>query len=810
LPQQSVILDDRGDPVSFPSKPKKGRAIIIKAKDRKWTKSIRGLTPDGLWAAVVQADSGQVSALQSIFEQAFLHDGRLYNLDQRRRGGVSGLEWQWRPYDEGMAYNPETGKLEPREVDEKQKREDIENCNLVSDVFSRIPGIQNHVHGFMGGTGRGFAVAQIQWSEHDGLTRPFLEMVPQRKFTFAKRSDDDIITSYWPNVLTDDHPTYGEELDPYRTIVATFNDATEPWRAGVMWPCIWYYLRKHYLLAQSMAIGERFAEPGIIGYTSEDDVNSPIFHDLETAIENYGPGARIVITGTGGPLPVNGEEGVVNGGFLDVKQPDLRIPQGWTTASVQECDREIAISWSGGNLITDTTGGTGTHAAERGQREGEKEDIRKPDADWCAMGWMLRMSQLILLFNKGPEAAKRPPWVDFPGLQEAEDLKYKAEVLKLVSEMDIEKIRSLPPELREYLELPEMSEPDQDDEPEPGPGDGEDQDEPGIPPGEDEDLEEQPEDEGQDLDQRVASIMSSDRCGHFMAASAPPPGAEELKKSIAKILGKIDPYTTEAAEGVRDRVAAHLLRMHRPPKTLVSFQKNLIKLVDAEFGTYAKELQAAGLGDWFADTYKHYKTTDRSLWKKAPPPPMAVKFGLKDERMVTHMSKSANWHFSKMVNNKTFRDPMQSYLARVYADEGAMLFDRNPKIVKAFAKTMGVEAKKLADYQIDRIARTSVARAREQARIMQMHDAGVITAKVVVHPDACEVCQEYEGHIISVGDEVKWIDHLASLEGDAWSKEMEKHSKSALKGVPPHEFAAGAGGPLYHPNCRCETEMMFE
>jgi hypothetical protein len=93
---------------------------------------------------------------------------------------------------------------------------------------------------------------------------------------------------------------------------------------------------------------------------------------------------------------------------------------------------------------------------------------------------------------------------------------------------------------------------------------------------------------------------------------------------------------------------------------------------------------------------------------------------------------------------------------------------------------------------------------------MQMSDAGVVRAEVVTHPEACPICQHYEGKTINVADEVKWIEDMGQLSGDAWEKEARKHTEQAIKGVPPHEFTDGGGGPLYHPNCRCSVEMVVE
>ncbi len=257
--------------------------------------------------------------------------------------------------------------------------------------------------------------------------------------------------------------------------------------------------------------------------------------------------------------------------------------------------------------------------------------------------------------------------------------------------------------------------------------------------------------------------------------------------------------------------------------TQKSFTKQVLRHIDREYAALSTELEAAGLGDWFAKTYEDYKKRDFAIWKKddgkptaSPPggppgePPIAVKFGNKDRRAMAHIRRSTGWFFSKFTENETYRKPMENFLGRVYSEQGAMLNARNPKVVEEFGKVLGKTTKNLSDMEIDRIARTTVARAREQARIMQMADAGVVTAEVVTHPDACEICSPYSGKKIDVQSEVDYIQATAQMSDEEWQETARAHTKQAMRGVPPHEFKDGGGAPLYHPNCRCSVSMVFE
>lgn len=772
-----AILDAYGNEVKLPAKPQKGYGISYRVSSREYDYSTRDLTPAGLWGAAVAADSGDTSALQTYFEKAFRHDSKLYNLDQRRRNAIAGLDWEWRPY---------------REDTEEPDSSDVENCELIADVVERIPKIQDNVKGILSAIGCGFAVWDINWVDVNGVLVPYLRSIPQRLFTWQDQDADQLVTTDWPNVLTEEDTTYGTPLKPEKAIVAIYQDAVEPWHCGVMQSCIWYWLRKRQLWSQVMSTGERFAEPIPVGYYGVDEQNARIENEVMDAQEAYGPGGVIALPGTGAPLTQD-KDGRFRGAYLDLKQPDLRVPQGFWSANIEACDREMSIAWTSGNLLTDTTGGTGTYSALEGQAKSEVKDIRQHDADWLAMGPMRDLARMILLFNKGPDAAQRVPILDFPGLAPAADLVQKSTVYEIIGRTNWDAVRGLPREIREEFEIPEMEEQEPEEKPEVEEG-------PTLEPEPTEPPDEGPYD---DLDQ-INDIMTSDR---LAAAIIKDPGIEAIMKDVAKLAAKSDPFNEAAAEGVRDRVTAYLLRMKNPPKSPKAFQNAVLKHIDANYAELADELDNAGMTDWFESTYKKYKTQDRSIWHGKTPPQMAVSFGTKDVRAAKHMADQAYWHFSKFTDNDTFRKPIQDFLAKTYMEDGAQLFVRNEKVVKAFAQKLGDTTKELASHEVDRIARTSVARAREQARIMQMADAGVKKAVVSVHPDACPICRAYAGKTVDVAAEVVWMEHLEMLSGEDYHEALKEHSKQAIKGVPPHEFDLSGGGPLYHPNCRCGVDM---
>jgi len=779
------IVDRWGNPYKA-SRPDRNWAHKVLAKHRNYSRLIKGLNPDTVWALQNAAYQGDTSGLQSVFEQMVAHDGHLANLDQRRRGTVAGLEWEFRPYLDRPTYQGGK-KKEPEKPDPK----DEEICNFVQDVIWRIPDLQDHIKSMLDAIGKGFSVLQIRWIPDGGILRPYLRAMPQRLFTFRYKSGEDEVTSEWPRLLTDAEPTYGVELDPTRYLVSLYCDRnSEPFRSGVFWQCLWYWLRKHEAWAQFMATGERFCDPGLLGYVHPDDWNSQIPNTIQDILDGWGPGANNLIPGTGGPL----DPEVGHGAYIQNPQANLRIPQDFWMAAIKSSNDEMTKAFAGSSLATDL-GSVGARSAVETFRGAEQEDIRKPDFDWWAMGGMTRLMELIVLFNKGEDASSRLPYLYAPDLDPEEDRKLNAEVLEITGRVNFDNVLKTPPELRDRLGLPEMEQPEET--PEPG------EEPPTEPPPAEEGEPEIPE-PFQERAEAIVSARAECSCDDLLLKA--PPGIEDIKRDIAGLLAKIDPLNREASEQIRDRVTTHLLRMKRAPKTPQAFQRSVLRIIEASYEDLAAELEGAGLGPWFEKTYKHYKTTDRAIWPTEPPP-VALQFGLRDVQSAKHMAEQAYWHFSRFTDNETYRKSMQNFLTKAYMDEGAPLFVRNTEVVKKFATKLGETTKGLADHEIDRIARTSVARAREQARIMQMADAGISSAEVMVHPDACEICRQYAGTTIDVASEVSWMEHLETLSPEEYHKALRNHSKQALKGVPPHEFQMSGGGPLYHPNCRCGVSM---
>lgn len=802
-----VIYDAWGDPY-INENLGKGFEHDLFVKDRDYDYSIKGLAPAGLWSAMQSAYTGDVSALQSYFEQSLSRDGHLHSLDQRRRRGVSGLDFELRPYADRPGWELKDGK--PAKAEDKYEDEDIETCNMVNDILWRIPNIQEHIETMLDAVGKGFSVLQINWVDDGGLLRPFMRSVPQRKFTFAKDNPEDVLTDEWPTLLTDEAPSYGEEISPHRYIVSCYRDRNvEIWKCGLMWASILFYLRKNQGWQQNMSTGERYANPPLVGWIAPEAWNAQVVSTVKTAMRQWGPGNSVVIPGTGEPLKdVDVVKGVPRGAYLSQPEVNLKLPSDFWKMTRDDCDRELSKLWTLGNLTTDVLA-AGSKAAEEGQRRTEIEDTRKPDVDWLACGPLYRLVELIVYHNRGPEAARRLPVLTAPGLEPEPDMQARAEKFKSIGDTNWDGVRGAPEEVRDLLDIPEMEPPEEPELPPQLPPQ-----EPPVPPeqprqpppGQEQEQQQPPEEKPPFPPKKIEACA----CESIFMADATP-GTEtafqELRDRIAAALAKTEPLNEAAAEQIRDRVTAHLLRLKNAPKTPAAFQKKIMRVIDARYDELAAEFESAGMGEWFEDTYKHYKTTDRAVWPKKGPPASAITFGAADERMAKHIGETANWHFSKFTDNETFRRPMESFLTKTYATEGAQLNVRNPKVVKAFAKQLGTTTRDLAEHEIDRIARTTVARAREQARIMQMRDAGIKRAVVRTHPDACPICAQYEGRVLDVQSEVQWIDHLATLKGEAWEKAVRDHGKNAIKGVPPHEFDMGAASPLYHPHCRCGVDM---
>ncbi|KKK75119.1 hypothetical protein LCGC14_2876960, partial [marine sediment metagenome] len=245
--------------------------------------------------------------------------------------------------------------------------QDEEVAAFIGDTIKGIANWDEALMDMLDALGKGFSIVEIIWELSGGragkaggkaLIQRF-RWHAQQAFTFAS-PDGSISTA--PRLLTEKGPLWGEDLHPGKFVVHKAGGRSgEPARAGLMRPCAWMYLFKHYTLKDWLLFCERYAQPMRVGKfapgTSEAERKV-----LRDAVFNMGTDAAAVIS----------ESTVIE--LLDSGQKG--------TADIYEaltgyCDRGISKAVLGQTMTTELS--SGTYAAAR-VHENVRRDIIDADA----------------------------------------------------------------------------------------------------------------------------------------------------------------------------------------------------------------------------------------------------------------------------------------------------------------------------------------------------------------------------------------------------------------------------------------------
>ena len=369
----------------------------------------QGLTPESLSAIFMEADTGHISRQAELFEEMEEKDAHLGAVLATRKLSVAGLDWQIQAAGE--------------------TREAQEAAEFARRAVERIPAWDEVVMDLLDAVAKGFAALEIIW-ELSGGTALISEMKwrPQRGFTFALKGGG---TSQEPRLLTEAEPVWGEELPPGKFVMHRFRSRSgEPARAGVMRPCAWMYLFKHYTLKDWLIFCERYAQPMRLGKFSAG-ASEAERQVLKEAVFNMGSDSAAIIS----------DSTLIE--LLDSGQK--------ATAEIYEslatyCDRAITKAVLGQTLTTEHS--TGTYGAAKVHDAVRREIV---EADSRALERTIRTQIIAPLVRYNLGAGAPVPSFSFTR-RGGEDLKALAETLKKVGELGVD----IPPSyLRERFGIPE-------------------------------------------------------------------------------------------------------------------------------------------------------------------------------------------------------------------------------------------------------------------------------------------------------------------------------------------------------------------
>ena len=238
----ALILDAAGRPVSLSDlgTPQAETAIdSIRSPDRKQIAST--LTPASLGSLMRRADHGDMEAYFTLAEEIEERDPHFSSVFQTRVLSVAGLP-----------------------VNVAAAGEDADEVALADDITESIverPEFSGLVTDMMDGVSKGISLIETMWNRTAKTWTPTeYRFRAQRHFVF----DADTLTR--PMLRTDENPTFGEELAPFKWLVhAPKIKAGFALRRGLIRPVSVCYAAKRYTIQDWLAFMDVFGMPIRIG-----------------------------------------------------------------------------------------------------------------------------------------------------------------------------------------------------------------------------------------------------------------------------------------------------------------------------------------------------------------------------------------------------------------------------------------------------------------------------------------------------------------------------------------------------------------
>jgi len=726
---------------------------------------ISGLTPQKFTTALRDADCGDIRSWMELAEMMEDRDGQIAQCLATRKAAVVACEYSvepWRDYRAVAAKAP-------------AEDEDTEVADFVRGQLFSLHSWEDRMLDWLDAIAKGVAFSEIKYRQEKG-PRPWriddILWVPQRTMTYCE-SDE-------PRILTSANNLSGEAIEhPLQWVVhAPRIRSVEPWRAGLMRVLGWYFLFKHANIKNWLGFLDTHAHPlRLAEYapgTSEADKAA-----IYAAVRRIATDQAALVARTGDFDPIKFQypaTGEVTGSFEQL---------------TSFCDREIAKVVLGQTLTSDADG-KGSYAL--GAIHNRVRNVHlAADADALCTTIRRDIIRPLVIFNFGAEAAARLPWFRIY-YQEAEDLLAKANTYGVLSTQL--GIRFSDAQMREVFGLDKVK--GAEDEARFAPSTTEQPPAQPIPPAMASAVAAAAGDGERPVGAPEATILG------LIGFKLPKPVAAAVKDYAAVV----DGFNETAFDNTLERVTKYLTRAPSGWGSAEQFAGEFTGWWEKAWRQYWGQggISKGSLFPFLDKMYRYYKTVDKSVLG------VAGKMMEGDARVVNLMTRADRWYFSKFVENDSFRGPMQKMLLDEYATRGGALFGaKNAETIAAFKDAAFKTTHDLSTYEVDRILRTGVNRARNWAGVRQMHDVGIKRATVVAGSSACSYCRYMDGKVIDVGRETAWIDEALSASDKHFVEMLESQQRQMRDGVdgglPPHEVIEAAGGPTYHPNCQCRVIM---
>jgi len=206
------------------------------------------------------------------------------------------------------------------------------------------------------------------------------------------------------------------------------------------------------------------------------------------------------------------------------------------------------------------------------------------------------------------------------------------------------------------------------------------------------------------------------------------------------------------------------------------------------------------------EAYEFYRLRDKSVWQGRPP--MEFMFGSRDYRAIQTIADWDRWYLGKFIQGEESQKQGLDFLRKQYLEKGEGLFGRaDSEVFNRFRREFSGKISEMSDYQIRRVADTSIVRIRSYGQFGQYHEAGVTKARWVTVGGACDICQPFDGIEWSIAPTLATMDRELAMNAGEFGTYLTR--KGTIK--PPENSGqveghlAGGIMPPVHCNCKCRT-----
>lgn len=750
---------------------------------------VAGLNPESFTSALLDADEGHLETWCELCEEMEDRDGQIAGMLATRRAAVIACD------QDVLAWRSREAVLHDLDAEAK----DIEVADFCRDQIFGMHDWEDREIDLLDANSKGCAFLNKEWRKYSP-SKPgrryylkALHHVPQRQMTYYGCDADN------PRMLTNDSRVDGVPIRRNEWVIHTPRiRSVEPWRNGLMRVLGWYYMFKHFDMGNWLKFLETHAHPlriGLYAPGSSETAKQAIWY----AVKRMGlDQAAMVPANEAGESPIK------------IQYPEVKDASDSHKLLLDYCDAEIAKTVLG-QTLTSSADGKGSYAL--GQvHDRVRHTYLAQDADMLCATIRRDIIAPLVALNYGSEYLARLPFfsIDYALPEDKEAL---ARAMGILAQQVGHKVS------RRWLHktfgtrAPDGPDDVAEFKPAGGmPGTSAPPDDKDTPP------DDAPPEKGDDKDAATKKAKEGDRPNPTPAAMITAIGMDlpaPVATAATEYAAVVDGFNKFAMSNTLDNVTKYLAKRDKAWASGEAFAVEFTEWWERKWWTFYGDegISKGTLYPFLSKMYSHYKTADLTAFPNGYSYPFTI--GSPDQRVIDFMARSDRWYFSKFVDNTSYRGPMQKFLLDEYAERGGKLWGaKNVKIIEGFKKAAVKTTHDLSKYEVERIVRSTVNRARNWARIEQFTEAGIMRGQIVNGASPCPKCAAINGQTFEVADARGWMDNAMSLDDDGFKALLDErtHNLNAahaagLSGQAQFE-AAGGIIPL-HTSCECSAVAYF-